>query len=85
MQQFKNPSHPIKLLILLYKVGAQGVNLDPCCNRVLVATEAINASLEIQVWGRVIRVKMSLPYRFEGALDEDVLQDHYKNHHRLIE
>ena len=65
VQSFNNPTNPIKVLILMYNVGAQGVNLDPCCNRILVATGAINASLEIQAWGRGIRVSMLLPYRSE--------------------
>ncbi len=47
LQLFNNPESPLKVLVLMYNVGAQGVHLDPCCCRVLVATGAINASLEI--------------------------------------
>ena len=56
VQAFNNPESAVKVLILMYNVGAQGVNMDTCSCRVVVATGAINASLEIQAWGRVIRV-----------------------------
>ena len=56
VKKFNDEKSSLRILILMYNVGAQGINLDPCCPRVLVATAAINASLEIQAWGRVIRV-----------------------------
>ena len=68
VQSFNNINSPLKVLILMYNVGAQGVNLDQCCCRVLVATAAINASPEIQAWGRVIRVCILHSYRFMTAL-----------------
>ena len=34
-------------LTIMYRVSVQGANLDTCCSRVLVATFAINAFLEI--------------------------------------
>ena len=68
VQSFNDVNSPLKVLVLMYNVGAQGVNLDQCCCRVLVATAAINASLEIQAWGRVIRVCILHSYRSETAL-----------------
>ena len=60
VEDFNTPSASIKVLIMMYNVGSQGTNLDPCCSRVIVATGAINASLEIQAWGRLIRVSAVL-------------------------
>ena len=37
----------LKVKIIMYPVSAQGVNLDKACSRVLVATAAINAPLEV--------------------------------------
>lgn len=56
VKDFNNPKNSIRVLILMYNVGSQGTNLDPCYNRVIVATGATNAALEIQAWGRAIRV-----------------------------
>lgn len=66
VKSFNNPRSSLKMLVLMYNVGSQGTNLDPCCNNVIVATGAINASLEVQAWGRVIRVGDAPPDRFEG-------------------
>jgi hypothetical protein len=51
-----NPKDSLLVLIIRYQVSAEGVNLDSACSRVLVATPAINAPLEIKSWGRVLRV-----------------------------
>ena len=67
VQSFNDVNSRLKVLVLMYNVGAQGVNLDQCCCRVLVATAAINASLEIQAWGRVIRVCIIRSYQSETA------------------
>ena len=56
VKRFNDTKSSLKVLVLIYNVGAQGVNLDESCKRVLVATSALNASLEIQAWGRAIRV-----------------------------
>lgn len=66
VKEFNNPKTPLRILVLIYNVGSQGTNLDPCCHRVIVATAAISASVEVQGWGRVIRVSDAIPYRSEG-------------------
>lgn len=60
VKRFNDPRSSLKILVLMYNVGAQDVNLDESCKRVLVATSALNASLEIQVWGRAIRVSWTI-------------------------
>ena len=59
VKRFNDRESPLKVLILHYNVSAQGTNLDQSCHRVLVTTAALNASLEIQGWGRVIRASSS--------------------------
>ena len=56
VKRFSDPKDSLLILIIMYQVSAQGVNLDRCCCRVLVATPAINTPSEIQAWSRVIRV-----------------------------
>lgn len=60
VNEFNLPSSSLTVLIILYNVSAQGVNLDRACARVLVTCAAINASLEVQAWGRLIRVSPTL-------------------------
>lgn len=64
VRKFNNRQKSLKVFILMYNVGAQGVNLDPSCRYVIVATGAINASLEIQAWGKVVWVSAVLSYRY---------------------
>lgn len=56
IKRFNDSENSLITLIIMYQVSAQGVNLDKCCSRVLVATSVINAPLDIQAWSRVIRV-----------------------------
>ena len=60
VRDFNNPKHPLKILVITYHVTTQGVNLDESCSRVLVMTPAANGPVEIQSWGRVIRVSKVL-------------------------
>ena len=57
VQKFNDRDSTLKVLIIMYNVGAQGTNLDEACCRVLISTAAINAASEIQAYGRVIRVR----------------------------
>ena len=71
VKRFKNKDDSLTVLIIMYQVSAQGVNLDSCCSRVIVCTPAINAPSEIQAWSRLIRVSFSVvtvetSYRYEG-------------------
>lgn len=56
VNRFNDPEDSLTVLIIMHTVSAQGVNLDKCCNRVMIMTNASNAPLEWQAWGRVIRV-----------------------------
>lgn len=56
VKRFNDPKDDLLILIIMYQVSAQGVNLNPCCCRVIITTPAINAPSEIQAWSRVIRV-----------------------------
>ena len=58
--RFNDPNDSLKVKIVMYSVSSQGVNLDKACNRVLIATGAINAPLELQAAHRVIRVSILL-------------------------
>lgn len=62
VKSFNSSKSSLRVLVLMYSVGSKGTNWDACCNRVVVATGAINASLEIQAWGRVIRVGVAPSY-----------------------
>lgn len=68
IDKFREKSSDLMVLIIMYSVSAQGVNLDSCCCRVLVATAAINAALEIQAWGRVMRVSNPAYTAFQTCL-----------------
>jgi hypothetical protein len=41
IDDFNDRKSELKILIVMYAVSAQGVNLDRCCSRVLVAAPAI--------------------------------------------
>jgi hypothetical protein len=46
----------LTVTIILYSVGSQGINLDKDCCRMIVNTPSTNAAVEVQAWGRLIRV-----------------------------
>lgn len=54
--RFNNLADNLLVLVIMHSVSSQGVNLDSCCCRVQVVTNAANAPNEWQSWGRVIRV-----------------------------
>ena len=56
VKRFNDPNSDTKVLILHYNVSAQGIYLDRSCHRVIVTNAALNVSLEIQAWGRVMGV-----------------------------
>lgn len=56
VNRFNNPEDTLTVLIIMYQALSQGVSLDSCCCRVVVATLAPNALFEIQAWSRVLRV-----------------------------
>lgn len=73
VQRFRDPADKLMVLVIMYQVSAQGVNLDPCCSRVIVTTPAQNAPSEVQAWSRVIRVSQYLFHIGMGL----GLNDHY--------
>lgn len=63
--RFNDPKDSLRVKIIMYSVSAQSMNLDKACSRVLVATPAVNAPLELQAVHRVIRV--SILFTFSHA------------------
>ncbi|KAL1623787.1 hypothetical protein SLS54_004248 [Diplodia seriata] len=61
VDSFNDPKSSLKCLILMYNVSSQGVNLHGASNVAFVATGAINAGLEMQAWGRLIRIAQKKP------------------------
>lgn len=47
IKRLDGPNDLFLKLIIMYQSSIQGANLDTCCSRVLVATSAINAFMEI--------------------------------------
>ena len=56
------PYSELEILIVMYAVSAQRVNLDTCCSQVVVAAPAINVTVEVQGWLRIIQVGVNLFY-----------------------
>jgi hypothetical protein len=59
VNSFNDEDSEPHILIIMYQVNAQGVNLDRACHMVIVASPAINVAQEVQGWGRVLRVRSS--------------------------
>ncbi|KAK7544145.1 uncharacterized protein J3D65DRAFT_682132 [Phyllosticta citribraziliensis] len=56
VKDFNDPNRGPQVLILLYNVSSQGVNMHKACSDALVTSSGINASAEVQAWGRLIRI-----------------------------
>lgn len=56
VELFNNPMSSFKVMIMMYEVGAVGLNLQPACDRVLIGSVAKMLAQEAQVAGRVLRV-----------------------------
>jgi ERCC4-related helicase len=57
-----NAKGGLKILIIMYNVGGQGINLQKQCHHVIVATPAISYAKFLQAIGRVIRVSTGENY-----------------------
>lgn len=68
IREFNDRNSKPDVLYIIYNVSGQGLNLDKACAKVLVLCAAINAALEIQAWGRTIRVS-SLLVRSTASTD----------------
>lgn len=55
INDFNNVEIDVVILIIMYAVDAQNLNLDSRCLRILIATSAVNTAAEIQTWERVLR------------------------------
>lgn len=55
VDQFNDPNSQLKCLIMMYDVGAVGLNLHTACNRVLIASIGRSFALEEQLCGRALR------------------------------
>jgi hypothetical protein len=53
---FNDPNSSLKVLIMLYDVGAVGLNLHKSCNRVVIASIPRSRCQESQLAGRALRV-----------------------------
>jgi hypothetical protein len=85
-QEFNDPNSTIKVLFIMYDVGAQGLNMQPACDRVLFATIANNRSQEAQGGGRVNRVSNLDPkstFEFSNSVlgDFRVFYNYRQTHH----
>ena len=69
VRRFNDSTDSLTVLIIMYQVSAQGVNLDACCARAVVATPAINAPSEIQGWSRIIRVSLFFSNQSEKLIN----------------
>jgi hypothetical protein len=56
---FNDPNSTFKVMIMMYDVGAVGLNLHIACDRVLCASIAKSRAQEAQVGGRALRVSQS--------------------------
>jgi hypothetical protein len=55
VDEFTDPNSQLKCLIMMYDVGAVGLNLHLACNRVLIASVGRSFALEEQLCGRALR------------------------------
>ncbi|KAH0288518.1 hypothetical protein KCU62_g5009, partial [Aureobasidium sp. EXF-3399] len=53
---FNDPKSSLKVLIMMYDVGAYGLNLHEACNRILITSIARSFALEEQLCGRTNRI-----------------------------
>lgn len=54
--EFLDINSDLQVLVIMYDVSAQGLNLHSACHVAFVATAARNCALEVQGWGRILRV-----------------------------
>ena len=56
IKKFNDSNDFFLILIIMYQVNAQKINLNRCCFKIIVVISVINAFIKIQAWFRVIRV-----------------------------
>ncbi|KAL2853237.1 hypothetical protein BJY01DRAFT_232331 [Aspergillus pseudoustus] len=61
VELFNDPNSTLKVLIMLYEVGAVGLNLHKACNRVVIASIPRSRAQESQLAGRALRITSEFP------------------------
>ena len=56
IDDFNNVEIDVVILIIMYVVNAQNLNLDFHCSRILIAALAVNTATKIQTWEHVLKV-----------------------------
>jgi hypothetical protein len=56
VKRFNDSNDSLLILIIMYQVFAQKINLNKCCSKVIVFILTINVSFEIQTWSRLIKI-----------------------------
>ena len=59
VNNFTDSASSLLILIVMYAVSAQRLNLNSCCTQVLMTSSAVNVAAEVQAWGRVLWVSYS--------------------------
>jgi hypothetical protein len=56
MKKFNDQNDELIILIIMHAVFAQKMNLNKCCNKVLIVINIVNVFQEWQNWKRVLRI-----------------------------
>jgi hypothetical protein len=56
MKRFNDQNDELIILIIMYAVFAQKMNLNKCCNKILIVINVINISQKWQDWKKVLRI-----------------------------
>jgi hypothetical protein len=56
IKRFNDSTNDLIILIIMHAVSIQRINLDKCCNRMIIVINVINAFQKWQDWERVLRV-----------------------------
>ncbi|OJD38094.1 dna repair [Diplodia corticola] len=56
IQNFNSKESDLSCLIIMYGVPSLGINMHGAAHHAFVATGAINAGMEMQAWGRLVRI-----------------------------
>ena len=54
--EFITPIGSVEILVLLYLVSNEWLNLHPCCHHSVMVEQGVNYSMEHQAWSRVRRI-----------------------------
>ncbi|MCJ1314190.1 hypothetical protein MMC25_007870 [Agyrium rufum] len=57
---FNDKRSDFQIMIIMYSISSQGLDLDRACHRVVIAQPANNAGIEVQAWSRLVRVSQEV-------------------------